>query len=241
MPLEQKLAPARISRARMKRLLPLLIVSAVVVASAFSVSSGTAGLKTTAKAQETNLTVAVPRTPRSLWSSRSWDNAMTIVNSIVTTGLLQMDEAGRLRPEIASAWKAVNPTTYQYTIRPTLKFSNGQPVTAEDVAFAMTRNLDPKAASEVSSFYTNVKSITAVGTNQVTVKLKRPDIQWQYTPAHLSGFVFEKAGYLKDPDAFGTPENMPIGAGPYMYQSYVPDSKVVVVRNPFWQGPKPRW
>jgi len=141
---------------------------------------------------------------------------------------------------VASRWKAVNATTYRYTIRKGVKFSNGSTLTAKDVAFTMNLHRDKKTGSKMADFFGNVRSISAKG-NVVTVRLLKPDSNWQYTPAASPGLVYSQADYRRKGESFGTPSGMPIGSGPYMFSSFEPNSRVVLKRNPFYKGKKYRW
>ncbi len=216
-----------------------LLTSAAVIGSVLFASSPAAYASANhPEAVPSEITIGMPGFP-GLWMGRSWWLAGNILPSLVTRGLLGIDENGKLFPELASSWKAVTPTKYVYTLRPGAKFSDGNPVTAQDVAWSYNLMKNPANATALVSFFTNVSSITAVGSNQVVVTLKKPDIQWQYTVAHLAGMVYEKSSYKGNPDQFGTSSDIPIGSGPYMYSQDVPNTRIVVTRNPYWYGPKP--
>ena len=75
----------------------------------------------------------------------------------------------------------------------------------------------------------------------MTVKLLKPDSKWQYTPAASPGLVYSQADYLKKGASFGTPSGMPVGTGPYKWVEFTPNSRVVLVRNPYWKGVKYPW
>jgi AcrR family transcriptional regulator len=57
-----------------------------------------------------------------------------------------------------------------------VRFSDGSPLTPEDVAYSLGRNLDRKLGSQIGVFYANVKSVRVSGAHEVTVFLKKPDI-----------------------------------------------------------------
>ena len=62
-----------------------------------------------------------------------------------------------------------------YAIRTDAKFWDGNPVTADDVVYSLSRNMDPKSGSIWGAFFSNVKSITKTGANEVTVSFSKPD------------------------------------------------------------------
>jgi peptide/nickel transport system substrate-binding protein len=50
---------------------------------------------------------------------------------------------GRLYPGLATDWKLLNPTTWQFKLRPGVTFHNGDPLTSADVKFSLERSYDP--------------------------------------------------------------------------------------------------
>ena len=104
----------------------------------------------------------------------------------------------------------------------------------------MNIHRDKTTGSKMADFFGNVSSITAKG-NTVTVRLLKPDSNWQYTPAASPGLVYSQADFLKKGANFGTPNGMPIGTGPYMFSEFSPNSRVVLVRNPYYKGKKYAW
>ena len=82
-------------------------------------------------------------------------------------------------------------------------------------------------------------SVEATGPDEVTVKLKAPNVQFQYTPAHMAGFIFQKKQLEEHPKDIGSPEVLPLGTGPYRLVEFAPaDRAVLEARDDYW-GPKP--
>ena len=85
-------------------------------------------------------------------------------------------------PWLAQSWKQTNPTTYVYNIRHGVKFSDGTPLTAADVAFSLNYYRHP-GSLDAYNFPTTLKSITATGPETLTVTLTKPDAAWAVVPA----------------------------------------------------------
>src|SRR5262245_34594988 len=57
--------------------------------------------------------------------------------------LVAQDENGKLLPALATEWKNLNPTTWQFKLAPNRKFHDGNPVTAEDIKYSFDRAINP--------------------------------------------------------------------------------------------------
>ena len=163
--------------------------------------------------------------------------------SLTTHHILQPGVFGQptTGPEAAIAsWKAVNPTTYTYKVKPGIKFSDGTTMKASRRRLLAQRPPGREDGLEDVLVLQQRQSITAKG-DIVTIKLKKPDSKWQYTPAASPALVYSQADYLKKGASFGTPSGLPVGTGPYKWVEYAPNSRVVLERNPYWKGTKYPW
>ena len=177
--------------------------------------------------------------PGSLWNATDFNGTDGApIMSLINQGLLSYTSKNTLVPNLATSWKAVTPTKYVYIIRHGVKFSDGNVMTAKDVAYSIGVQKNPKTASLESNFFANIKSVHAAG-DKVTVVLSKPDALWQYIPAHEAGYVYEAKSLSAHLAGYGTPNVLPIGTGPYKVQEYVANSHVTLVRNPFYWGKKP--
>ncbi len=186
------------------------------------------------------LTWGLNSTPRTLFGPSDYSAEGELVMTLIQGQMLTYGPQEQLEPAILSSWKTVSPLEYQYTVRPGVKFSDGNPVTAADIAYTLNLQLDPKLASQEGGLFVNVKSVTSAG-NVVTLKLSHPDALVRQLPATICGLVYEQSSVEKNLLDYGTPQVVPIGAGPYKVSQYVPDSQIVLVRNPFYYGPKPHF
>lgn len=157
------------------------------------------------------------------------------IESLAVQSLVEFEPDGKVKPGLASSIEHPNPTTYIYTIRSGERFSDGRPLTIADVVFSLERN-HGKEALIAKSLWAAVSSISARGDSAVIVKLKRPEAAWPDIMG-VSSEIIEKAQAERVGEkALGTPGDLPIGTGPWKFDSYQPEVGVHLSRNPYWTG-----
>jgi len=157
---------------------------------------------------------------------------------LVYTTLLRFDENLEPIPDLAESWDvSEDGLTYTFMLRPDLKFSNGEPLTSEDVKFSFDRILDPDVPAIGASFYSEVDSIEASDPTTVVFHMKNPAAA---IPVYVAGtesvIVSKKIAEAGDLTKI---ENA-IGSGPFKVDEWVPDSHMTLSRNPnFYEEGKP--
>jgi oligopeptide transport system substrate-binding protein len=68
-------------------------------------------------------------------------------------GLTASDSDGKIVPGVAESWKQTDATTWVFKLRKNAKWSNGDPVTADDFVYGIRRFVDPKTASTYAATY----------------------------------------------------------------------------------------
>lgn len=184
-----------------------------------------------------SLTFALSGDIVSLDPAYSYDFTTNPVVTQITEGLLQFDENGHLQPLLAESWENVDPTTYVYKIREDVKFSDGTPMTVDDVLFSLERIKDPATASYVGWMYNNVDKIEKTGDWEITVTLKQPDTLWRYVVATTGGHIVSKAYYEANEANFGKPDGGVMGTGPFEYVEWKTGSEITLKKNEnYWDS-----
>ncbi|MEZ0095672.1 ABC transporter substrate-binding protein [Streptacidiphilus sp. EB129] len=142
-----------------------------------------------------------------------------------------------LNPGIAKAWHQPDARHIVLDLDPRAVFSDGHPVTAEDVAYSLNRNLDPAVASNYADSYNDVGSITATGAEQVTISFTKDDYVFVRALGILGAAVVEKSFAVKAGQNFGSAGTGVVCSGPYTVASFDGTNTMVLKRNPRYWDP----
>lgn len=168
------------------------------------------------------------------------------ITNLMYPHLLSIGDDGEKAPELAEKWGYVDDTTGFYEIRSGMKWSDGTPLTAKDVAYTLNAVKKDKPAGTLYGQLTNFESATAVSDTRVELKLSKPDSTvvpevgfWgNVVPQH----VFEPAGSVATFANDGKDGGW-VSAGPYVLkdvqrgQSYTMER---VDNYPLVEGGKPK-
>lgn len=200
----------------MRARLSLVAVAAIALASTVAACGPSAPSKTAGGSSDATLTIAtttdVVNFNPLIGNSRTDD----WVTDLMYPRLLTIDANGAKQPYLAKSYGYTNPTTGYYDLRDDMKWSDGQPVTASDVAYTINAILKDKPAGNTTyGQLVNVDSASAPSPTRVELKLKAPDSTvvsevgfWMnVVPQH----VFEPAGSVAK---FANNSNW-VSAGPY--------------------------
>jgi peptide/nickel transport system substrate-binding protein len=201
-----------------------------VVLSACGGSSGTSGSSSTS-----TLRVSMPADVKSLDPQKQGDiPSMSVASNIFDT-LTTRDADNKLVGGIATSWKAVDAKTWRFTIRPGVKFHNGEPCDANAVAYSINRLVDPATKSPIVELV-YVKSAKAVDDHTVDFEMSASD---PIIPEKVSlfGGVVVPPKYIAQQGDAGFAAH-PVGTGPFKFSSRQQDNQIVMVANPDYWGTK---
>jgi peptide/nickel transport system substrate-binding protein len=161
--------------------------------------------------------------------------------NLIYSGLVRSDPTGRTNkivPSLSDRWTvSKDGKTYTFHLRPGIKFSNGQSVTGEDVAWTLNRFGDPKINGIMAAVAGGFGNAKAVNNSTVRVQLERPVAAFLYNISIWPAFVMPKNLVEKQGKAFF---KHPVGTGPFLVKSFVKGSHITFARNPFyWERGKP--
>jgi peptide/nickel transport system substrate-binding protein len=180
-----------------------------------------------------NITWGIPTTPPTLDPALGGDYADEVRTNLCES-IVRFKPDGTTSMSLAESVDNPDPKTFIYNVRPGVEFWDGQELTAEDVAYSLNRNLDPKLASHFGTYYGDVASIKASGPRQVTIKMKRPSYLFQSFLGTFAGAIVQKKYAEKAGKEFGTAKGGLMCTGPYQVKSYTSDSVVLSANPSYW-------
>jgi oligopeptide transport system substrate-binding protein len=174
--------------------------------------------------------------------------SVTIIQQIFD-GLVQFDKDLVVTPCLAKSWK-ISPDglTYTFYLREGVKFHHGRELTAEDVAYSLTRILDPRVKSPAANFLDRVVGSREFqgGTSQGVKGFVAPDrytfiikLTEPYTPfisvLGMNKFkVLPREEVEKSETGFG---KAPVGTGPFRFVSMKEGEEILLEANPdYFEG-----
>lgn len=186
--------------------------------------------------------------------AQSYNNDWWLINGTLFNGLYQLDRNGVPQLDLAAAPPAISADhlVWTFKLRHGVLFHNGMEMTAYDLAFSITRTLDPHLKLAASwgqptddifkgshDFITgkakSVAGIQALDRYTIRFTLNQPVAVFPYILASTFNMVVPR-GVVMQESADYFPSH-PIGTGPFMLQSWKPGVQAVFVRNPHYFRP----
>jgi peptide/nickel transport system substrate-binding protein len=154
----------------------------------------------------------------------------------VFDALTVFDDKLKLQPALATSWRLVNETTWEFKLREGVKFHNGEEFTAQAVKFTWDRVLDPAQKSTKRPRLPHLTRIDVV--DPVTVRLitAKP---FPLLPGALSSLFIVPPRYTQEKGDAHAGAN-PVGTGPYKFLRWVKDDRIEFEANPQYWGGAPR-
>ncbi|NIF32464.1 oligopeptide ABC transporter substrate-binding protein OppA [Enterobacter sp. Cy-643] len=162
-------------------------------------------------------------------------------------GLIRVKNDGSIEPHLAEKWDNQDNKVWTFHLRPGIKWSNGEPITAQDVVWSWKRLVDPKTGSPYATYpgtmhIENANDIAegkkpvdslgvkALDANTVQVTLDQPTSAFLLMLGHTSMVPVSEAAVEKFGDKWTQPANF-VSSGPYKLSQWVVNEKVVGERN----------
>jgi peptide/nickel transport system substrate-binding protein len=193
-----------------------------------------------APAAAQTLTVGQAQPPTALdphFHARVQNNA----NSLhVFDTLIGYDARLAMQPRLATAWRPVGETAWDFTLRDGVRFQDGTPLTADDVVFSFERA--PTVPNSPGSFGTAtraIRAVEAVGPLTVRFHTTVPSPQLPGDVAQIF-IVSRRHGAGATTEDYNSGRAM-VGTGPFRFVEWVPGERLTYARSPDWWGGRAPW
>ncbi|MGI9481957.1 MAG: peptide ABC transporter substrate-binding protein [Hyphomicrobiales bacterium] len=162
-------------------------------------------------------------------------------------GLVIYDAKAKVVPGVAESWEASDDgLIYTFKLRDNAKWSNGDPVAAEDFVYSLRRILTPDTGAKYANILYPIKNaekvnkgeakpeevgVKAIDAHTLEITLEAPTPYFIELLTHQTGLPVHKASVEKYGADFVKPGNM-VSNGAYVLESFTPNDKIVSVKNP---------
>ncbi len=119
--------------------------------------------------------VGLSQLPMSLDPRYATDAASHRIQEFLHRGLVRLDQRFQPQPDLAESWRHPDPLTWKFRLKSGIRFHDGSPVRASDVAATLGAVLDGSKASPLKAGLAAIESIEAVSERELLLKLNRPD------------------------------------------------------------------
>lgn len=175
--------------------------------------------------------------PTTLDPALAGDYSPNTVLSNLCEGLMQTQPDFTLKPNLAERVEQPDAKTIVFHLRRDVRFWDGRPMTADDVAASLGRNVDPKLNSINFPVFERVRDVRKTGAHEVTVRFKKPDARFLPTMAGVAGAVSEASVAQAQGKRYGTPRGGLMCTGPFRLGAWRSGESITIERNPrYWNA-----
>ena len=204
-------------------------------ATGSAAAGGDAAASGSGEVGKTDITFAMGADIVTLDPAGQQDTTTSVIIKHVYSTLLDISDEGELVPDLAESYELVNDTDFVFKLREDAVWSDGTPVTANDVKFTFDRAKNmPKTKSNTSK----VKEVVVDNEHQVTIKLTEPYAPFKSIVANSNLSIVQEAAVTAAGEAYGDADNA-VGSGPFTVKEWVPNDHYTLEKNANYWGEEP--
>ncbi len=230
-----------VTHRRSQRLFAVSAAAAIITASLAACGAGkkndNGNSGTPGTGGNSNKPVTVGTTDKlvALDPAGSYDNGSLMLETQVYQYLMDIPPGAKTpQPDAAQSCSFTKPTEYTCKMKPGLKFSNGDPLTAKDAAFSFSRIVKINNPNGPASLLANMKSVTAPDDSTVVFTLNNANDQtWPYILGTSAGPIIDSKVFPADKLLA---DDKCIGSGQYKITSFSKNQLIQFAANPNYGG-----
>ncbi|PPE79364.1 peptide ABC transporter substrate-binding protein [Kaistia algarum] len=159
-----------------------------------------------------------------------------VISENVNEMLVEFDYVnGGLKPRLATGWSQIDADTWEFKLRPGVKWHDGSDFTAKDVQFTIERNKKAELSCETGGKYFGGTDFSFEIPDEHTIRITTNPAQ-PILPLLMTVMPVESAA-ATPPDQF---TRSPVGTGPYVFSDWKVGQSITLTRNPNYWGDQPK-
>jgi len=162
------------------------------------------------------------------------------VGQMLFDALLTTDARAQLRPGLAESWRPIGTDGWEFTLREGVRFHDGTPFTAEDIAFTFQRI--PQVRGPGASYTTHirpVRRVEVIDPRTVRIHTHGPS---PLLPTYLAQvMLLSRTLHADAATAEFNTGRLAVGTGPFRLVSHATGERIVLARNEAYWGERPHW
>lgn len=158
------------------------------------------------------LVIAIPSEPANLDPRFALDADSQRIDQLIFDSLVMIDHQLNIVPHLAKSFENPNPLLYRFLLHEGVKFHDGSPLTAQDIAATLNQIRDPDFGSPLIASFKNIDEVKVVDPHILEIKLKTPQPNFLTDLTLIKAIPHKKEAKLKDKF-----KDYLIGSGPYQF------------------------
>lgn len=151
--------------------------------------------------------------------------------------LVKPDKDMNIKPLLATEWKLINETTWEFKLKEGISFHDGAPFNAEAVKATIDRLLDPNTASPSRAKFTMIKEVKIIDDYTVQFLLEYPFAPLLSNLASNEGSMISPKALAENPEKL---TEVPVGTGPFVFEAWKTGQEISLKKNEKYWGDKPK-
>ncbi|MDA2812644.1 ABC transporter substrate-binding protein [Nocardiopsis sp. RSe5-2] len=177
--------------------------------------------------------------PRTLDPVRAGSPSESAVAVNLCESLLRLHPDYSIGPGVAAYAEWEDEDTFAIGIEEGVTFWDGTPVTAEDVAYGLERQMDPQVQAVTAFAFAGVEEVRTDGPLRVVLEMEGPDIQFRNLLAGAAGAVVQKEYAEEAGEAFGRADGGLMCTGPFAFGEWRHGEGLTITANDAYRDGAP--